>query len=142
MEVAARTLSKAKTLPPPPNDWLEWGVILHRRLQCADEAADACELLAHVLWYHPPNHDDRERLAQLRVAEAVLALGNAFATDAADAALVGELRYGFVRPESDLVIVWAAKSDVITLRSRALQAYDRFVLFRGPINDLIDFEGA
>ena len=104
-------------------------MILHRRLQCADEAADACELLAHVLWYHPPNHDDRERLAQLRVAEAVLALGNAFATDAADAALVGELRYGFVRPESDLVIVWAAKSDAITPRSRALQAYDRFVLF-------------
>jgi hypothetical protein len=138
----ARTLQKAKTLPPPPNDWLEWGVILHRRLQCADEAADACELLAHVLWYHPAHHDDHERLAQLRVAEAVLALGNAFATDAADAALVGELRYGFVRPESDLVIVWAAKSDVITLRSRALQAYDRFVLFRGPINDLIDFEGA
>ena len=138
----ARTLARAKTLPPTQNDWLEWGVILHRRLQCADEAADACELLAHVLWYHPPNHDDRERLAQLRVAEAVLALGNAFATDAADAALVGELRYGFVRPESDLVIVWAAKSDVITLRSRALQAYDRFVLFRGPINDLVDFEGA
>ncbi|CAH0366208.1 unnamed protein product [Pelagomonas calceolata] len=138
----ARTLLKAKTLPPPPNDWLEWGVILHRRLQCADEAADACELLAHVLWYHPPNHDDSERLGALRVAEAVLALGNAFATDAADAALVGELRYGFVRPESDLVIVWAAKSDVITIRSRALQAYDRFVLFRGSINDLIDFEGA
>ena len=45
-----------------------------------------------MLWYHPPNHDDRERLAQLRVAEAVLALGNAFATDAADAALVGELK--------------------------------------------------
>ena len=40
----ARTLLKAKTLPPPPNEWLEWGVILHRRLQCADEAADACEL--------------------------------------------------------------------------------------------------
>ena len=95
-----------------------------------------------MLWYHPPNHDDSERLGALRVAEAVLALGNAFATDAADAALVGELRYGFVRPESDLVIVWAAKSDVITLRSRALQAYDRFVLFRGSINDLIDFEGA
>ena len=138
----ARTLAKAKTMPPPQNDWLEWGVILHRRLQCADEAADACELLAHVLWYHPPNHDDRERLAQLRVAEAVLALGNAFASEQSDAALVGELRYGFVRPESDLVIVWAAKSDAITLRSRALQAYDRFVLFRGPINDLIDFEGA
>ena len=138
----ARTLAKAKTMPPPQNDWLEWGVILHRRLQCADEAADACELLAHVLWYHPPNHDDGERLGALRVAEAVLALGNAFATDAADAALVGELRYGFVRPESDLVIVWAAKSDAITLRSRALQAYDRFVLFRGTINDLIDFEGA
>ena len=142
LKMEARTLAKAKTLPPPPNDWLDWGVILHRRLQCADEAADACELLAHVLWYHPPNHDDRERLAQLRVAEAVLALGNAFATDAADAALVGELRYGFVRPESDLVIVWAAKSDAITIRSRALQAYDRFVLFRGIINDLIDLEGA
>ena len=138
----ARTLAKAKTMPPPQNDWLEWGVILHRRLQCADEAADACELLAHVLWYHPPNHDDRERLGALRVAEAVLALGNAFATDAADAALVGELRYGFVRPESDLVIVWAAKSDAITLRSRALQAYDRFVLFRGVVSDMIDFEGA
>ena len=65
-----------------------------RRLRrSADEAADACELLAHVLWYHPPNHDDSERLGALRVAEAVLALGNAFATDAADAALVGELRY-------------------------------------------------
>ena len=105
----ARTLARAKTLPPPQNDWLEWGVILHRRLQCADEAADACELLAHVLWYHPPNHDDGERLGALRVAEAVLALGNAFANDAADAALVGELRYGFVRPESDQVIHWTAK---------------------------------
>ena len=77
--VAARTLLKAKTLPPPQTDWLAWGAIIHRRLQSADESGDACELLAHVLWYHPSDHDDRARLSALRVAEAILALSSSSA---------------------------------------------------------------
>ena len=62
------------------------------------------------------------------------------ATDAADAALVGELRRGrTTRKRSGHRL--GGEERAITLVARA-QAYDRFVLFRGSINDLIDFEGA
>jgi hypothetical protein len=140
--VAARTLLKAKTLPPPQTDWLAWGAIIHRRLQSADESGDACELLAHVLWYHPSDHDDRARLSALQVAEAILALSSSFTKDRTEGAVVGGLRYGFVAPEEDVLIIWAAPGDAVSLRSRMLQAYDRFVLFRAPLNELIDFDGA
>ena len=57
--------------------WLRFGVVLHRGLQCEDEAASEEELLSHVLWYHPSSHGPLERLKQLSLVEGVIALAAA-----------------------------------------------------------------
>ena len=54
-------------------EWLEFGCILHRALQCDDEAATDDELLAHVLWYHPAADTTKQRLCRLSLVEGLVA---------------------------------------------------------------------